>query len=150
ASTVLSGHLSAGPMSAAGNVSITLDGVTQQATLDSSGDFSSTFATATLGVAGSPHTVTYRYPGTGAFTSATDGSTSVTVTRPPPTTTLAAPAAIPYGPPFSAAQLAAATNVPGSFAYSPAPGTILGLGGHALSVTFTPADAADYNSVTQT
>ena len=80
--TVLSGHLDAGPMIATGEVSITLNGMTQTAPLDSSGDFSSTFATATLGVAGSPYTVTYSYTGTGAFTSATDSSTSVTMDKP--------------------------------------------------------------------
>ena len=41
--------------------------------------------------------------------------------------------------------------MPGSFAYTPAPGTVLSAGaGQTLSVTFTPTDAADYNSVTAT
>src|SRR5262249_797575 len=37
-----------------------------------------------------------------------------------------------------------------TFAYSPDLGAVLGAGSHTLSVTFTPTDTADYDSVTQT
>jgi hypothetical protein len=51
------------------------------------------------------------------------------------------PAAIVYGTPLSATQLNATSNVPGTFSYSPAAGTILSAGaGQTLSVTFTPSD----------
>jgi putative Ig domain-containing protein len=43
--------------------------------------------------------------------------------------------------------LNATANVPGSFAYSPAAGTVLSAGsGQLLSVVFTPADSVDYTS----
>ena len=59
------------------------------------------------------------------------------------------PAPIPQGTPLGAAQLNATSNVPGTFAYAPASGTVLGAGANqALSVTFHPADAAAYLSVT--
>jgi hypothetical protein len=40
--------------------------------------------------------------------------------------------------------------VAGSFAYTPAAGAVLSAGGRTLSVTFTPADAADYNGASAT
>jgi hypothetical protein len=52
--------------------------VTQLATLDGNGNFSATFNTAGLSVAGSPYTVSYSYAGDAAFTAAT-GSSTLTV-----------------------------------------------------------------------
>ena len=49
-----------------------------------------------------------------------------------------------------AVQLDATANVQGSFAYSPAAGTVLGAGVYTLSVVFTPDDTVDYSFVTQT
>ena len=52
---------------------------------------------------------------------------------------------------MSGTQLNATTTVPGSWAYSPAAGTVLAAGaGQTLSVTFTPTDTATYNSATAT
>jgi len=51
------------------------------------------------------------------------------------------PAPISYGAPLSEAELNAAAEVPGTFAYAPAAGDILSTGTHKLTVTFTPADA---------
>jgi len=62
--------------------------------------------------------------------------------------TWAAPAAISYGTALSATQLNAKANVPGTFAYSPASGTVLAVGTQTLSVTFTPTYTKDYTSVT--
>ena len=45
---------------------------------------------------------------------------------------------------MGSAQLNASASVPGTFAYSPAPGAVLPAGTHPLSVTFTPADANNY------
>src|SRR4030095_16451823 len=60
------------------------------------------------------------------------------------------PGPMPPGTPLSAAQLNATANVPGSFVYTPAAGTVLPVGnGQALSVAFTPTDTTDYNSVPQ-
>ncbi|HKF46367.1 MAG TPA: Ig-like domain repeat protein [Terracidiphilus sp.] len=60
----------------------------------------------------------------------------------------AAPAPIAYGTPLSATQLNATANVPGTLAYNPPAGTVLHGGVQALNVTFTPNDAADYATAT--
>jgi hypothetical protein len=55
------------------------------------------------------------------------------------------PADIVSGTPLSGAQLDATANVPGTFNYIPAAGTVLPAGnGQALTVYFTPFDATDY------
>jgi FG-GAP-like repeat/Calx-beta domain/MBG domain (YGX type) len=79
----LTGNLAAGSTIFSGaSVSITLNSVVQTTLTDSHGNFTTTFNTATLGVAGSPHTVTYAYAGNpGFFKPATDSSTTVTVTK---------------------------------------------------------------------
>jgi hypothetical protein len=47
-------------------------------------------------------------------------------------------------------QLNATANVPGTFSYSPAAGTVLPIGnGQTLSVTFTPTDSVDYSQATK-
>ena len=60
ATTILSGMISLVPNGE--NVSITVNGVKQAATV-SGGAFSSSFNTSALGVAGSPYTITYSYTG---------------------------------------------------------------------------------------
>jgi len=75
------------------------------------------------------------------------GQTTVTINKLTPTVTWATPAGITYGTALSATQLDATANVPGSFAYTPAAGTILGAGSNqTLSVTFTPTDTTDYTT----
>ena len=56
------------------------------------------------------------------------------------------PAPITYGTALSAKQLNATASIPGAFAYSPLPGTVLPAGSDTLSVTFTPTDATDYTA----
>lgn len=75
---------------------------------------------------------------------------TITVTKAASTIAWASPADIVYGTALSDLQLNATANVAGSFAYSPAFASILGAGPHALSVTFTPSDANNYNSATAT
>jgi hypothetical protein len=60
------------------------------------------------------------------------------------------PAAITYGTALGSMQLDATANVPGTFTYSAATGTVLSAGNNMLSMTFTPTDATDYATVTQT
>ena len=67
----------------------------------------------------------------------------------------ATPAPIVKGTALTATQLDAKATfngkaVAGSFIYSPAAGTVLAVGTHTLSVTFTPTDKTDYASVTDT
>lgn len=69
--------------------------------------------------------------------------------KPPPLTpsiTWAMPAPIAYGTALSATQLDTTASVPGSFAYTPALGTVVSGGTQKLSVTFTPTDIADYTT----
>ncbi len=73
---------------------------------------------------------------------------TLVVAKAVPTLVWAAPAAIGYGSPLSATQLNATANVPGAFAYTPAAGTVLPVGSHQLSVSFTPADPANYTGAT--
>jgi streptogramin lyase len=73
-----------------------------------------------------------------------------TATQVTPTINWTAPGAITYGTPLSGAQLNATSSVGGTFAYTPAAGTVLGTGQQTLTVTFTPTDSTDYSSVTAT
>ena len=79
------------------------------------------------------------------YTSATS-SVLLTVNKATPVITWATPAPIASGTPISSAQLNATANVPGTFAYTPAAGTILPAGTNALNVTFTPTDNTDYTT----
>jgi hypothetical protein len=56
-----------------------------------------------------------------------------------PMVTWPTPAPILYGEVLSKKQLGATANVPGSFTYSPASGTVLSAGSHKLTVTFKPS-----------
>lgn len=78
----------------------------------------------------------------------TPSTTTYAVAQATPTVTWSAPAGITYGTALSAAQLDATANVPGSFVYSPAAGTVLTAGTQPLSVTFTPTDTTDYTTAT--
>ncbi|MEO8193229.1 MAG: Ig-like domain repeat protein, partial [Gemmatimonadales bacterium] len=109
---------------------------------------SATFATSAL-VAGA-HSITAVYTATGVFTGSTSPALTQTVNKATPVVTWNNPAAITYGTALSGTQLNATASVLGSFAYTPAAGTILSAGvNQALSTTFTPTDAANYNSVVQ-
>jgi hypothetical protein len=64
-----------------------------------------------------------------------------------PVITWPKPAGIVYGTVLGDLQLDATANVPGTFTYMPAAGTVLHTGtGQALSVRFVPADATDYGT----
>ncbi|HKN20231.1 MAG TPA: Ig-like domain repeat protein [Terracidiphilus sp.] len=65
-----------------------------------------------------------------------------------PVITWATPANIVYGTPLSATQLDATSTLAGTYAYSPAAGTVLGTGKQTLNVIFTPTDAVDYSTAT--
>ncbi|MFY9852349.1 MAG: Ig-like domain repeat protein [Terracidiphilus sp.] len=75
-------------------------------------------------------------------------SVSLIVNQAASTITWATPAAITYGTALSATQLDASSTVAGTFAYTPAAGTVLKAGSQTLSVTFTPTDTTDYKSAT--
>jgi hypothetical protein len=79
-------------------------------------------------------------------------STQITITAAGtsnvPTITWNAPAAISYGTALSTTQLSATANVAGTFAYSPAAGTVLKAGTQTLSAVFTPTDTKTYSAAT--
>ncbi len=97
------------------------------------------------------HTIQISYSGDPNYApAALLASTPLNITQVTPTVTWPTPAAITYGTALSATQLDASTTVAGSFAYTPASGTVLGAGSQTLSVTFTPTDTTDYAPVTTT
>jgi hypothetical protein len=117
------------------------------ATADVPGSFAYSVAAGTfLGAGTYTLTVTFTPDDSANYQSVTRDMT-LTVDRAAPTVTWADPAAAVYGTPLSAAQLNATADVPGTFAYNVAAGTVLGAGAHTLSVTFTPADTANYEAV---
>ncbi len=64
-----------------------------------------------------------------------------------PIITWANPADIVYGTALGGTQLDATANVPGTFTYTPAAGTVLGAANNqTLSVSFAPTEATDYTS----
>jgi hypothetical protein len=75
---------------------------------------------------------------------------SLTVKQATPVITWPEPASITYGTALSLTQLDATASVKGTFAYTPASGTVLKAGTYSLSATFTPTDAVDYASPTAT
>lgn len=71
---------------------------------------------------------------------------SATATKVTSTINWAAPPAITHGTALSRTQLNATANVAGTFAYTPAAGTVLPAGTSTLSVTFTPTASSDYTT----
>ncbi len=65
-----------------------------------------------------------------------------------PAITWAAPAAISYGTALGNTQLNATANVAGTFAYTPAAGTVLNAGKQTISTVFTPSDSKTYSAAT--
>ncbi|MGC9293360.1 MAG: Ig-like domain repeat protein [Acidobacteriaceae bacterium] len=89
--------------------------------------------------------------GNAEYSAAPQVTQSVVVSKATPTISWATPAAITYGTALSSTQLNATSGgVAGTFAYSPASGTVLGAGAQTLSVTLTPTDSTDYNSASNT
>lgn len=96
-------------------------------------------------------TLSATYNPSGSTYNSATGTATVTVTSPSPSTptiTWATPVAINYGTALGAPQLDATASVPGTFAYSPAAGTILTAGSHTLSLSFIPTDTTDYSTAT--
>ena len=75
----LGGHIAAGSSIPTGSVSITVNGITQDAVINSDGTFSADFDTSTFGAAGSPYTITYSYAGDANNNPVSDSSQSLTI-----------------------------------------------------------------------
>ena len=127
-----------------------LSAVQLNATASVAGTFSYTPSAGTVLSAGvQTLKVTFTPTDTTNYPSAT-ATVSLTVNKATPTITWANPSAITYGTALSATQLNATANVAGAFAYTPAAGTVLGVGAQALKVTLTPTDSTDYLSSSAT
>lgn len=122
-----------------------LDAAELNATANVPGTFDYTPPAGTLLQAGS-HTLSAQFtPSDSSNYESTSTTVRLEVRKARPVITWSRPASIVYGTALSAAQLNAAADVPGAFAYTPAPGTILDAGnGRTLTVRFTPADGANY------
>lgn len=79
----------------------------------------------------------------------TAASVQLNVVKATPTISWSDPSEIVYGTQLGGAQLNATASVPGTLTYTPGAGTLLGAGAaQTLSVSFTPNDAANYDSAT--
>jgi len=90
-------------------------------------------------------TVTFTPTDIANYTTATT-TVQLTVNKATPAISWSTPAPITYGTTLSSSQLNATANVPGTFVYSPAAGTILPVGNNTLSAVLTPSDAVDYTT----
>src|SRR5205085_9296032 len=124
-------------------------------------------ATATTNPAGKTVVLSYSQNGTSVASPTNAGRYDVTATindanyqgsttgvlvinKATPTLTWSNPSDITYGIALSATQLNATANVPGSFTYIPASGTVLNAGNNqTLSVSCAPTDTANYNSTSK-
>ena len=94
--------------------------------------------------------ITAHQDGDTNWDAAADVTRTLTVAKATPVLTWADPAPVAYGTALDGTQLNATADVPGAFAYDPATGTVLDAGTHTLSTTFTPDDAANYETVPAT
>jgi hypothetical protein len=117
------------------------------------------FSYTTAALTQATHSITAVYAGDNYFAPTTSPVLAQVVNHAPavaPNLTWATPAPIIQGTPLSSTQLnAAATDasgaaIPGTFAYTPPAGTVLGAGTATLSVTFTPADLLSFLPATAT
>lgn len=121
------------------------------ATANFAGTFAYTPAAGTVLAAGSQSLSVTFTPSDSSKALSGTATNTITVNKATPTITWNTPAAVSVGTTLSATQLNATANVAGTFAYSPAAGTVMNTSGtQTLSVTFTPTDAANYNSATAT
>lgn len=98
--------------------------------------------------AGTHANLTASYSGDSLNSGALANTLSLTVDKATPAIVWNTPAPIAQGVALSATQLNASSNVAGSFSYTPAAGTLLGVGTHTLSAGFAPADPLNYNNAT--
>lgn len=120
------------------------------ATASVPGTFAYSPAAGTILNAGS-QTLTVTFTPTDFISYSTATATvNLAVNQATPLITWAAPAAVSYGTPLTAAQQNAAASVPGAFVYAPIAGTVLNAGTQTLNATFTPTDAANYTTAAAT
>lgn len=126
-----------------GTATFLLDGVALGSNLVRNGQTAMNFSTSA--VAGA-HTLTVQFNGFDTIP-ASSGSALLTVAKGTPSLPWPAVAPVAAGTTLSLTQYNITPNVPGTFTYFPAPGTVINAR-TVLSATFTPTDAANYNSKT--
>jgi hypothetical protein len=133
-----------------GAVTLTGGGYTSAATTLSSGSATISIPAGSLAIGSDTLTVSYTpdSDSSSTYNPATGTSSAVTVTEATPTVSAWPTAsAIAYGQTLASSTLTGGTaSVPGTFAWT-APTTAPGIGTSSESVTFTPTDTTDYNSV---
>jgi hypothetical protein len=122
-----------------------LSNVQLDATASVPGNFIYSPAAGTVLHAGSQKLTAIFTPADTTNYSAVTAAVQLTVSQATSVISWAALAPIHQGA-LSGVQLDATANVPGTFAYTPAAGTVLPVGTQQLTVTFTPSDATDYTS----
>ncbi len=131
--------------SATGTVAWTINGGAWTSTGLSGG---ATSAGGFSGYTAGSYTIGVTYSGDGNYAPGA-ASTTLTINKANPPLTWITPANINYGTPLSATQLDPTSGgVAGTFVFTPAAGTVLPVGFHNLSATFTPTDSTDYNQLT--
>ncbi|MBL8209580.1 MAG: hypothetical protein JNK87_02655 [Bryobacterales bacterium] len=101
------------------------------------------------GTPAGPYTIRATYSGGGSFQGSSDNTKMLTVNQALPVVSWSNPASISFGSARSSTQLNATANVPGTFVYTPAAGTVLPAGdGQLLSVQFNPTNARSYQTAT--
>jgi hypothetical protein len=148
--TTLSGTIKAGSLIPPGNVSITLNSVTHTAAIDpATGNFSSDFATGTLGVSGSPYTITYSYTGNDIFTDASNSSKLTVIKKAASVTPNAASKT--YGdpdPPLTGTLRGFLAGDGVTATYSRTAGETVAGSPYTISATLSPAGVLDNYDIT--
>ncbi|MEI6606560.1 MAG: autotransporter-associated beta strand repeat-containing protein, partial [Verrucomicrobiota bacterium] len=148
-SVALSGTVKSGSTYPANGetVHVTINGVTQNTTVNATGQFSLSYSTIP-GAGGYP--ITYTYDGNSALTPATDASTALTVTTQTVPTNIVWPTAtsITYGQTLESSTLSGGSaSTTGTFTFTAATTTPTAAGTYMASGTFTPSDPVSYSTV---
>jgi len=125
-----------------------LSSVQLNASADVAGTFTYSPAAGTILDAGSAQTLNVTFTPSSPSYNSVAASVKINVLKATPVITWATPAPIVYGTALSSAQLNATANIAGTFAYTPASGTILDAGTRTLSAHFTPNDTRNYDDAT--
>lgn len=128
-----------------------VDGVQLNATADIAGTFVYDPPSGTVLNAGLGQVLTVTFTPDDANFNPVTRTVTINVDKAIPVVTWADPDDIDDGTPLSATQLNATASVAGTFVYTPVIGTVLGVANdQVLSVTFTPSDNDNFESVTET
>ena len=135
------------PSTVTGTVQFQIDGSNVGSPVTLSGGVG-TYSTSSLNTGS--HTIGAVYSGDPTYAGSIGSLSGGQTMQGYPTLTWSNPGNITAGTALSATQLDAKANVPGTFSYSPAAGTVLGVGtSQPLNVLFTPQDSTDYFATTK-